>query len=97
MGGQVVVRDGRILTVDEAALRDKAQAAADRLREVNRDERLIEKRLAPIVGQVCRSPCAPALSDPAVRRRRLAGDSGGMIEAAQVTDRPREEIRHGSP
>ena len=55
VGGRIVVRGGQLLTVDEAAIHKKAQAAADRLREVNRAEWALEHRLAPIVGQVCRS------------------------------------------
>jgi guanine deaminase len=55
VGGRVVVQGGRVLTVDEAALRAKVQAAADRLREQNRAEWQLTSRLAPIVGRVCRA------------------------------------------
>jgi 5-methylthioadenosine/S-adenosylhomocysteine deaminase len=53
VGGRMVVQGGQVLTVDEAALRDKAQVAADRLREANRGEWESANRLAPIVAGVC--------------------------------------------
>jgi guanine deaminase len=55
VGGRLVVQGGRVLTIDEAALRNKVQVAADRLREQNRGEWELTNRLAPIVGQVCRA------------------------------------------
>src|SRR5207247_11167844 len=55
VGGRVVVQGGRVLTVDEALLKRKAQIAADRLREQNRGEWALADRLAPIVGRVCRA------------------------------------------
>ena len=57
VGGRAVVQAGRVLTVDEAALRGKIQAAAERLRERNRGEWELVNRLTPIVGQVCRALC----------------------------------------
>ncbi len=57
VGGRVVVQGGRVLTVDEAALRRKAQAAAESLRARNRGEWDLVNRLAPVVGQVCRALC----------------------------------------
>jgi len=55
VGGRVVVQGGRVLTVDEAELKRKAQMAADRVREQNRGEWALADRLAPIVGRVCRA------------------------------------------
>jgi 5-methylthioadenosine/S-adenosylhomocysteine deaminase len=54
VGGRVVVQGGRVLTVNEATLHARVQAAADRLREHNRPEWDLANRLAPIVGRVCR-------------------------------------------
>jgi guanine deaminase len=55
VAGRIVVRDGQVLTVDERTLRDKAQIAADRLREANRGEWESVNRFAPIVAGVCGS------------------------------------------
>jgi len=55
VGGRVIVQGGRVLTVDEAALKKKVQIAADRLREQNRGEWALAERLAPIVGRICRA------------------------------------------
>jgi len=57
VGGRIVAQGGRVLTVDEAALRAKVQAAAENLRSRNRAEWDFVSRLAPIVGQVCRALC----------------------------------------
>ncbi len=54
VGGRVVVQDGRVLTVDEAQLVKKVEAAATRLREQNRGEWALADRVAPIVGRICR-------------------------------------------
>ena len=57
VGGRIVVHGGRVLAVDEEALRRKAQAAAEDLRARNRPEWDLVDRLAPVVGQVCRALC----------------------------------------
>jgi guanine deaminase len=53
VGGRVVVEHGRLLTVDEAALRRQAQAAAERLDALNAEGRHLAQALRPWVGAFC--------------------------------------------
>lgn len=53
VGGRLVVDQGRVLTVDGAALRQQAQAAADRLDALNADGRHLSQRLRPWVSAFC--------------------------------------------
>jgi guanine deaminase len=53
--GRVVVRGGRVLTVDEARLRDRAQEAADRLRRENMAGWAMAAELAPYLSTACRA------------------------------------------
>jgi guanine deaminase len=55
VGGRVVVRGGRLLTMDEDKLRDRAQAAADRLRERNAPRFAFADSLAPYLADACRT------------------------------------------
>jgi guanine deaminase len=55
VGGRVVVRGGRVLTVDEDKLRDRAQAAADRLRARNTAGFELAASLAPYITDACRA------------------------------------------
>jgi 5-methylthioadenosine/S-adenosylhomocysteine deaminase len=55
VGGRVVVRGGNVLTVDEDKLRDRAQAAADRLRERNGAGFVLAASLAPYLADACRT------------------------------------------
>jgi 5-methylthioadenosine/S-adenosylhomocysteine deaminase len=55
VGGRLVVQGGRVMTVDEASLHARVQAAADRIRAQNRQEWELTHRLAPIVGSICRA------------------------------------------
>ena len=55
VGGRVVVREGRVLTVDEGKLRDRAQAAADRLRARNGAGFALASTLAPYLADACRT------------------------------------------
>jgi hypothetical protein len=55
VGGRVVVRGGRVLTVDEDKLRDRAQAAADRLRARNGAGFALAGTLAPYLADACRT------------------------------------------
>ncbi len=58
VGGRVVVRGGRVLTVDEERLRARAQAAADRIRAANADAWRLADELSPYVAQACRAAVA---------------------------------------
>ena len=53
VGGRLVVDGGRVLTVDEAALRQQAQAAAFRLDALNADGRHLAAALRPGVSAFC--------------------------------------------
>lgn len=53
VGGRVVVEQGRILTVDEAALRRQALAAAERLDALNAEGRQLAQVLQPWIGNFC--------------------------------------------
>lgn len=55
VAGRVVVRAGRVLTVDEDKLRDRAQAAADRLRERNASGFALAGALSPYLAEACRA------------------------------------------
>jgi guanine deaminase len=53
--GRVVVRDGRVLTVDEARLRQRAQEAADRLRRQNTAGWALAAEVGPYLSTACRA------------------------------------------
>jgi guanine deaminase len=53
VGGRVVVDQGRVLTVDEAALRRQAEAAAARLDALNQPGRHLSQVLRPWVSKFC--------------------------------------------
>ncbi|MBI1734852.1 MAG: amidohydrolase [Candidatus Rokubacteria bacterium] len=53
--GRVVVRGGKVLTVDEARLRERAQEAADRLRRQNTAGWAMAAELAPFLSTACRA------------------------------------------
>jgi guanine deaminase len=53
--GRVVVRGGRVLTVDEARLRMRAQEAADRLRQQNGAGWAMAAEIAPHLSMACRA------------------------------------------
>jgi 5-methylthioadenosine/S-adenosylhomocysteine deaminase len=65
VGGGVVLRGGRVLTVDEDKLRDRAQAAADGLRGRNGAGFALAASLAPYLADACRA--AAAAPDPVNR------------------------------
>ena len=52
--GRVIVRGGRVLGVDEARVRERAQAAAEALQARNQPLWDLAERVAPVLGQVCR-------------------------------------------
>jgi guanine deaminase len=53
--GRVVVRGGKVLTVDEARLRERAQEAAERLRRQNTAGWAMAAALAPYLSTACRA------------------------------------------
>jgi guanine deaminase len=53
VGGRLVLEHGRVLTVDEAALRVQAQAAAERLDALNQGGRHLSQVLRPWVRAFC--------------------------------------------
>ena len=70
--GRVVVREGRVLGVDDGAIRDRAQAAVESLAASNRGSWELAEALAPYVAQAC----GAALASPATAAR------GGSLESA---------------
>jgi guanine deaminase len=58
VAGRVVVRGGRVLTVDEARLRDRAQEAAERLRRQNTAGWAMAAEIAPYLSMACRTAAA---------------------------------------
>jgi cytosine/adenosine deaminase-related metal-dependent hydrolase len=58
VAGRVLVRGGRVLTVDEDGLRDRAQAAADGLRGRNGPGFALAAALAPYLADACRAAAA---------------------------------------
>ncbi|UUX96157.1 amidohydrolase family protein [Aquabacterium sp. J223] len=53
VGGRVVVEGGKVLTVDEGALRRRAQEAADRLDALNAEGRHLAQAMRPWVSAFC--------------------------------------------
>ena len=53
IGGRIVFRDGRLLTLDEAALRRRAEEAARRLDEANADLFASGAKISRLVGAFC--------------------------------------------
>jgi 5-methylthioadenosine/S-adenosylhomocysteine deaminase len=58
VGGRVLVQGGRVLTVDEAKLRDRAQAAAEGIRARNGAGFALAASLAPFLADACRAAAA---------------------------------------
>ncbi|MBV9734485.1 MAG: amidohydrolase family protein [Acidisphaera sp.] len=58
VGGRMVVRDGRLLTVDLARLAREAEAARERLEQANEAARRLADRLAVVVDSHCRGLAA---------------------------------------
>jgi len=53
IAGRMVIENRRLLTVDLAKLRERAEAARERLAAVNADNRRLYEALAPVVGSYC--------------------------------------------
>jgi guanine deaminase len=58
VGGRIVLRGGRALTVDESRLRARAREAADRARARNADAWQLAARLEPYLAAACRAAVA---------------------------------------
>ena len=56
--GRVVVRGGRVLTVDEARLRARAQESADRIRAQNAAGWALSEEISPYLSAACRVAAA---------------------------------------
>jgi 5-methylthioadenosine/S-adenosylhomocysteine deaminase len=53
IGGKMVVENRRVLNVDLARLRDRAEGARERLAAANADNRRLYEALEPVVGSYC--------------------------------------------
>jgi 5-methylthioadenosine/S-adenosylhomocysteine deaminase len=53
IGGRMVVENRRVLTVDLARLRERAEAARDRLGAINADNRRLYEALEPVIDSHC--------------------------------------------
>lgn len=53
IGGRMVVENRRLLTVDLARLRERAEAARERLAALNADNKRLYQALEPVVGSYC--------------------------------------------
>ena len=53
IGGRMVVENRRVLNLDLARLRDRAEAARERLTAANADNRRLYEALEPVVGSYC--------------------------------------------
>ena len=61
IAGHMVFADDRILTLDEAALRTRAMAAADRITHANDDARTMNAAAAEVVKGFCHRHCSASL------------------------------------
>ena len=96
IAGRMVMKRGRITTLDEAKLRRDATAAADRLFAQNAPLRDLSRRLQPLVGQFCkglacepyhihRLASAPGIGDqpnPAATIRPTKTPRSGLLQSA---------------
>jgi cytosine/adenosine deaminase-related metal-dependent hydrolase len=57
VGGELVVSDGQILTVNEQSIYERAQQAVDRLAAQNKDRLALARRMHPFVRSAC-AACA---------------------------------------
>ena len=75
IGGRLVVENRRLRTVDLARLRERAEAARERLDAANADNRRLYEALEPIVGSFC-----PGLARMPYHVHRY-GARGGVAQA----------------
>jgi 5-methylthioadenosine/S-adenosylhomocysteine deaminase len=59
VGGKWVLRDRKLLTVDLAELKRRAQEAVERLKAANAEARALAEKLHPYVGQFCSGLAQP--------------------------------------
>ena len=73
IGGRLVVDNRRVVGIDLARLRQRAEAARERLAAANADNRRLYEALEPVVGSHCPAPRPCPLPHPPLRRaaRRL--------------------------
>ena len=55
IGGRLVIDNRRVVTVDLGRLRDRVEAARERLAAANADHRRLYESLEPVVGSYCPS------------------------------------------
>jgi len=60
VAGRIVVRGGRVLSIDEPHVRAQAQQAADRVRAANQAAWALAEAIAPYLSQACRTTAAVA-------------------------------------
>jgi 5-methylthioadenosine/S-adenosylhomocysteine deaminase len=77
--GEVVVRHGIVLTLDEPALRDEAQEIAERLASLNPDRWAFARKLTPYVRAACRGAAAAPLPFERYAADSSAGASGLFV------------------
>ncbi|WP_144186958.1 amidohydrolase family protein [Elioraea rosea] len=73
VGGRLIVEDGRLTTVDLAALKDRAEEARARHERDTAPQRALFERLAPIVAKA-----GPAIAAEPYRVRRYLAESGSF-------------------
>jgi 5-methylthioadenosine/S-adenosylhomocysteine deaminase len=71
IGGKMVVENRRVLNLDLARLRDRAEAARERLAAANADNRRLYEALEPVVGSYC-----PGLARQPYHVHRYVGAHG---------------------
>ena len=94
IGGRMVVENRRVLTVDLARLRDRAEAARDRLAAAQR------RQPPPLRGagaggrQLLPRPRRRAVSRPPLRRAPCVGLRSARTRGAGESERPRRYTVH---
>ena len=94
IGGRMVVENRRVLTVDLVRLRERAEAARDRLAALNADNRRLYEALEPVVGSYCPGLAARAVSRPPLRRAPWIGLRSARTRGAGDSEGPRRYAVH---
>ena len=76
IGGRLVVENRRLVTVDLDRLRQRVDAARDRLAAANADNRRLYQALEPVVGSHCPGLAAAPYHIAPLRRAARPGISG---------------------
>ncbi len=82
VGGELVLREGRMVTVDEDALRREAEAARDRLDRANAEGLAAARALEGFVGLFCLAHARNALVAHAAALVAIGGGAGTLSEVA---------------